>query len=59
MIAPRGRNGRRRVGIATAVIGVLSAEDTSDLIGTGVSTAANTGRAARLFDQTEAALKKQ
>lgn len=57
--APDKASAMRRVGIATAVIGVLGAEDTSDLIGTGVSTAANTGRAARLFDQTEAALKKQ
>ncbi|MGV3526885.1 MAG: hypothetical protein ACO1RX_21890 [Candidatus Sericytochromatia bacterium] len=57
--APDRQSAVTRVGAATAIIGLLTAEDAMDVIGTGVGTVAESARAGRIFDKTEAALQKK
>jgi len=45
-----------RLGVGTAVLGLLAAEDAWDVVGAGASGAAQSLRAGRIFEQTEAAL---
>lgn len=48
-----------RLGTATAILGLLNAEDAWDVVDTGLSTAANSVRAGQIFDKTNAALEKK
>ncbi len=48
-----------RLGTATAIVGLLTAEDGWDVIDTGLNTAHNSVRAGRIFDKTNAALQGQ
>lgn len=57
--APDRQSAMLRLGGATAIIGILTAEDKWDLVGTGVSTAAESVRAGQVFDRTNEALQKK
>lgn len=57
--APDKAAAMTRLGTATAVIGLLTAEDGWDVIDTGINTAANSVRAGHIFDKTNAALQEK
>lgn len=56
--SPDKASAMTRLGTATAILGLLSAEDAIDVIGTGIDAAANSARAGKIFDKTNAALQK-
>lgn len=56
--APDKQAAMTRLGGATAIIGLLTAEDAWDVVGTGVATAAESVRAGRIFDKASDAIQK-
>lgn len=57
--APDKQAAMTRVGGLTAIVGILTAEDNWDLLGTGVATVAESARAGEVFDRTNEALQKK
>lgn len=56
--SPDKQSAMTRMGGATAIIGLLTAEDGWDVVGTGVATVAESARAGRIFDKASEAIQK-
>ena len=56
--SPDKASAMTRLGTATAILGLLNAENALDVIDAGVNTAVTSTRAGQIFDKTNAALQK-
>ncbi len=56
--SPDKQSAMTRLGGATAIIGLLTAEDAWDVVGTGLATVAESARAGRIYDKASDAIQK-
>ena len=57
--APDKQSAMTRAGVASGILGLLTAENKMDVIGAGIGAAAESVSAGRLFDKAEAAVTKK